>query len=93
MNAEELADAMRKLRDFVSTIGSRQGVDERALFFQKTCDAPPLAHEHLQLRERADGLLAGQVDHAGAARTNGFDLGPVVLDVAIPCDEQFYPTA
>ena len=40
------------------------------------------------MRERADGLLACKVDHACAAGTYRFDLGPMVLNVAIPCDDQ-----
>ena len=40
------------------------------------------------MRERADGLLACKVDHACAAGTYRFDLGPMVLNVAIPGDDQ-----
>ena len=40
------------------------------------------------MRERPDGLITSQVDHARAARTDGFDLSPVILDVAVPCDDE-----
>ena len=40
------------------------------------------------MRERADGLLACKVDHACTTGTYRFDLGPMVLNVAIPGDDQ-----
>jgi len=49
---------------------------------------PPLAHEDLKLSKCVYSLIACQVDHAGAAGAHGLDLGTVVLDMAIPRDDQ-----
>jgi hypothetical protein len=60
----------------------------RPRILQAPLDRPPLRHEDLELRPSAPGLVAGQRDHPGAAVADSIELGLVMLDAAVPGDDQ-----
>jgi hypothetical protein len=47
-----------------------------------------LTHHDFKLVPSCGSLLAGERDHPGATRTDGFDLSAVVLDAAVSGDDQ-----
>jgi hypothetical protein len=72
----------------LSEHGPAGHVDERPRLLQATLDRSPLRHEDLELRPGAPGLVASKRDHPGPAGADSVELGPVVLDAAVPSDDQ-----
>jgi len=68
--------------------GSTGDVDERSRFADESIDFSPTTHEDLELPPGAARILAGKVDHLGAVRSDGVDLGELLLDVAVPGDDE-----
>lgn len=58
-------------------------VDERGSLGEQELDAPPLAHDHLELGEPCHGLVPREVDQARAAIADSLYLGRSVQDVPI----------
>ena len=68
--------------------GSTGDVDERSWRVYESIDFSPTTHEDLKLSPDAAGVFAGEVNHFGAVSSDGVDLGKLVLDVAVPGDDE-----
>jgi hypothetical protein len=65
--------------DRLEFAGPAGDVDERSWFVDEGIDFSPATHEDLELPPGAAGVFAGEVDHLGAVRAHGVDLGKFLM--------------
>ena len=81
-------DGRRSGEADLSEHGPASHIDEGPWLLEAAFDRPPLRHEDLELRPGAPCFVARERDHSGAAGADSVELGPVVLDAAVPRDDQ-----